>query len=67
MDGRDFGVLVDHAGTEKRRDAGGVVREAYGERRATSSEAWRRSGIAAEKLESGSRIASRTIACTDSA
>src|SRR5580692_2629038 len=59
-DGRDLGILVGHAGTGKSAMLG-VAREAweaagYGVRGVALS------GIAAENLESGSGIASRTIA-----
>jgi ATP-dependent exoDNAse (exonuclease V) alpha subunit len=59
-DGRDLGVLVGHAGTGKSAMLG-VAREAWAaagyEVRGVAL-----SGIAAENLETGSGIASRTIA-----
>ncbi len=59
-DGRDLGILVGHAGTGKSAMLG-VAREAW---EATGYEVRgvALSGIAAENLESGSGISSRTIA-----
>jgi Ti-type conjugative transfer relaxase TraA len=59
-DGRDLGIVVGHAGTGKSAILG-VAREAW---ETAGYEVWgvALSGIAAENLESGSGIASRTIA-----
>jgi Ti-type conjugative transfer relaxase TraA len=59
-DGRDLGVVVGHAGTGKSAVLG-VAREAW-EVAGYEVRGVALSGIAAEKLESGSGIASRTIA-----
>jgi len=59
-DGRDLGVLVGHAGTGKSAILG-VSREAW-EAAGYQVRGVALSGIAAENLESGSGIASRTIA-----
>jgi hypothetical protein len=59
-DGRDLGVLVGHAGTGKSAMLG-VAREAW-ESAGYEVRGAALSGIAAENLESGSGISSRTIA-----
>jgi Ti-type conjugative transfer relaxase TraA len=59
-DGRDLGIVVGHAGTGKSAMLG-VAREAW-EAAGYEVRGVTLSGIAAENLESGSRIASRTIA-----
>jgi hypothetical protein len=59
-DGRDLGIVVGHAGTGKSAMLG-VARETW-EAAAYEVRGVALSGIAAENLESGSGIASRTIA-----
>ena len=59
-DGRDLGIVVGHAGTGKSAMLG-VAREAW-ETAGYEVRGAALSGIAAENLESGSGIASRTIA-----
>jgi Ti-type conjugative transfer relaxase TraA len=59
-DGRDLGIVVGHAGTGKSAMLG-VAREAW-EGAGYEVRGLALSGIAAENLESGSGIASRTIA-----
>jgi Ti-type conjugative transfer relaxase TraA len=59
-DGRDLGIVVGHAGTGKSAMLG-VAREAW-ETAGYEVRGVALSGIAAENLESGSGIASRTIA-----
>ena len=59
-DGRDLGIVVGHAGTGKSAMLG-VAREAW-EGAGYEVRGAALSGIAAENLESGSAIASRTIA-----
>jgi Ti-type conjugative transfer relaxase TraA len=59
-DGRDLGILVGHAGTGKSAMLG-VAREAW-EAAGYEVRGVALSGIAAENLESGSGIASRTVA-----
>jgi Ti-type conjugative transfer relaxase TraA len=59
-DGRDLGIVVGHAGTGKSAMLG-VAREAW-ETAGYEVRGVTLSGIAAENLESGSGIASRTIA-----
>jgi Ti-type conjugative transfer relaxase TraA len=59
-DGRDLGIVVGHAGTGKSAMLG-VAREAW-EAAGYEVRGVTLSGIAAENLESGSGIASRTIA-----
>jgi Ti-type conjugative transfer relaxase TraA len=59
-DGRDLGIVVGHAGTGKSAMLG-VAREAW-EGAGYAVRGVALSGIAAENLESGSGIASRTIA-----
>ena len=59
-DGRDLGIVVGHAGTGKSAMLG-VAREAW-ETAGYKVRGVTLSGIAAENLESGSGIASRTIA-----
>jgi Ti-type conjugative transfer relaxase TraA len=59
-DGRDLGIVVGHAGTGKSAMLG-VAREAW-EAAGYDARGVALSGIAAENLESGSGISSRTIA-----